>query len=434
MMDGVSTMEPGSNRLMIAVNVESISEVKVLTSSYQAEYGRSSGLQVTAVTKSGTNRFSGSLYDVERDSDWYSNSRTNILNGDPKTTLRERDWGYSIGGPVGKPGGSNKLFFFYAQEFQPRTTGNNVVRFRVPTALERQGDFSQSTDNNGNPFPYIKDPLLAGTCSATSQAACFADGGVVGRIPADRLYQPSLNVLKLYPQPNIPNVPAGQNYNFQLTRPEQSLTSWQPVVRVDYQPVNALRGTFKYAAWGQPAEPILGSIPGFNDTQMNDPVVPLWSATINYTLNPTTFIEGTFGRASHRQAGCGLNGNGVNFCTAGFPVNPISNRSTNGLVGLPVLFPDANVIPAGSYQLEALNEVNPENFDGTRLLLAPSFQWGGRVANAPRTTSIRVLPTIRRSTTLRSASPRCSGATPSRPATTSRARPSARTRATRSGR
>jgi len=61
MMDGVSTMEPGSNRLMVAVNVESISEVKVLTSSYQAEFGRSSGLQVTAVTKSGSNRFSGSL-------------------------------------------------------------------------------------------------------------------------------------------------------------------------------------------------------------------------------------------------------------------------------------------------------------------------------------------------------------------------------------
>lgn len=51
MMDGVSTMEPGSNRLMVAVNVESISEVKVFTSNYQAEYGRSSGLQVTAVDR-----------------------------------------------------------------------------------------------------------------------------------------------------------------------------------------------------------------------------------------------------------------------------------------------------------------------------------------------------------------------------------------------
>ena len=177
MMDGVSTMEPGSNRLMIAVNVESIAEVKVLTSSYQAEYGRSSGLQVTAVTKSGTNRFSGSLYDVERNSDWNANSKTNILNGDPKTTLKQRDWGYSIGGPVGKPGGNNKLFFFYAQEFQPRTTGNDVVRFRVPTALERQGDFSQTVDNNGNPFPYIKDPLSSGACTApTSTAAAVRRG------------------------------------------------------------------------------------------------------------------------------------------------------------------------------------------------------------------------------------------------------------------
>jgi hypothetical protein len=383
MMDGVSTMEPGSNRLMIAVNVESIAEVKVLTSSYQAEYGRSSGLQVTAVTKSGSNRFRGSLYDVERDSDWYSNSRTNILNGDPKTTLRERDWGFSIGGPAGKPGGNNKLFFFYAQEFQPRTTGNNVVRFRVPTDLERRGDFSQSTDNNGNPFPYIKDPLVAGTCSATSQVACFADGGVLGRIPADRLYQTGQNILALYPRPNIDNVPAGQNYNYQLTRPEQSLTSWQPVVRIDYQPLASLRGTFKYAAWGQPNDPILGSLPGFNDTQMNDPVVPLWSATVNYTLNATTFIEGTFGNASHRQAGCGLNGNGANFCTAGFPVNDIANTATNGLTGLPSLFPDANIVDPSFYQYEALSEVSPANFDGNRVLLAPAFQWGGRVANAP---------------------------------------------------
>ena len=59
-MDGVSTMDTGSNRAIIDLNVESIAEVKVLVSSYQAEYGRSSGLQITAVTKSGTNRFRGS--------------------------------------------------------------------------------------------------------------------------------------------------------------------------------------------------------------------------------------------------------------------------------------------------------------------------------------------------------------------------------------
>ena len=88
MMDGVSAMDTGSNRPLLQMNVESIAEVKVLTSGYQAEYGRSSGVQVTAITKSGTNRFRGSLYDVERDSDWYSNTKTNKLNGDPKTVLQ----------------------------------------------------------------------------------------------------------------------------------------------------------------------------------------------------------------------------------------------------------------------------------------------------------------------------------------------------------
>ena len=87
MMDGVGVMDTGSNRPLLQMNVESIAEVKVLTSGYQAEYGRSSGLQITAVTKSGTNRFRGSVYDVERDSDWYSNTKANKLNGNPKTML-----------------------------------------------------------------------------------------------------------------------------------------------------------------------------------------------------------------------------------------------------------------------------------------------------------------------------------------------------------
>ena len=59
MMDGVSTMDTGNNGQLLQMNPEAIAEVKVLTAGYQAEYGRSSGLQITAVTKSGTNRFRG---------------------------------------------------------------------------------------------------------------------------------------------------------------------------------------------------------------------------------------------------------------------------------------------------------------------------------------------------------------------------------------
>ncbi len=84
MMDGISAMDTGNNGVMLALNIESIAEVKVLTQGYQAEFGRSSGLQITAVTKSGTNRFRGSAYDLITNSDWNSNRKLNVLNKDPK--------------------------------------------------------------------------------------------------------------------------------------------------------------------------------------------------------------------------------------------------------------------------------------------------------------------------------------------------------------
>ena len=135
MLDGATAMDPGVNRPATRVSTEAIAEVRVVTSGYQAEYGRSSGLQINAVIKSGTNSFKGSLYDVERRSAWARNSQTNILNGDPKPLQNERDYGGAIGGPVGKPGGKNKLFFYANLEMNPRDVGGSVNRYRVPTLL-----------------------------------------------------------------------------------------------------------------------------------------------------------------------------------------------------------------------------------------------------------------------------------------------------------
>src|SRR5262249_34570194 len=119
LMYGVSTMDTGSNSVLLQTTVESTAEVKGLVSNCQAAYSRSSGVQVSAVTKSGTNRFRGSASGVRRKDSWNSNSQTNIQNGDPKTKVDEKDLGYTIGGPIGKPGGNNKLFFFYAHESSP---------------------------------------------------------------------------------------------------------------------------------------------------------------------------------------------------------------------------------------------------------------------------------------------------------------------------
>ncbi|HEV3217198.1 MAG TPA: carboxypeptidase-like regulatory domain-containing protein, partial [Vicinamibacterales bacterium] len=182
MMDGVSAMDTGNNGQMLNMNIESIGEVKILTQGYQAEYGRSSGLQITAVTKSGTNRFRGSVYDVMTNSDWNENSWVNQKNHDPKPKNDAKTLGYTIGGPVGKPGGKNKLFFFYAHEYRPSNAainGGSPIRLRVPTALERAGDFSQTFatntngESNGTLNPYIRDPLSNSPCNATNTAGCF---------------------------------------------------------------------------------------------------------------------------------------------------------------------------------------------------------------------------------------------------------------------
>ena len=381
MMDGVSTMDTGSNSVLLQMNVESIAEVKVLVSNYQAEYGRSSGVQVSAVTKSGTNRFRGSAYGVMRKDQWNSNSKTNILNGDPKTRVDEKDLGYTIGGPIGKAGGNNKLFFFYAHEYAPRTAGGDTVRFRFPTALERAGDFSQSLDNNGNLYPLIKDPLSSSPCTAANTSGCFQSGGVVGRIPADRLYQTGLNILKLYP---APNVTAGQ-YNYELVRPPEKLRANQPAVRFDYQPAQKLRATFKYSGWSQQDVVIPGTIPGWNDTRQYNPFVRTIATTVNYSLANTTFLEGTWGRAQNSLTGCALAqaNTGPSFCRNAFPMNDIASLSGAGLANLPFIFPDASVINPSYFAYEALNGVNPPIWDGNRISIVPNFAWGNRIANAP---------------------------------------------------
>jgi hypothetical protein len=382
MLDGATAMDPGINRPATRVSVESLAEVKVVTSTYQAEYARSAGLQINAVTKSGTNQFRGSLYEVARNSKWNANSQTNIVNGDPKPFDDRQDYGFSLGGPVGRPGGQNKLFFYFNAEFNPRTFGGAVNRYRVPTLLERQGDFSQSRDNNGNVYPYIKDPLIAGACSAADTRACFQDGGVLGRIPASRLYQTGLSILKWWPAPDVAQ-PAGQAYNFESVDPEVHLLGYQPVIRTDYQPTPNLRGSFKFLEYQQPSKVIPGTIPGFNDTEEHDFGIWLPAGTFNWTVNSTTFVEASFGANFHHQEGCSITGGEPNFCRTGLSVTSAGNRNLSGFGDLPYLFPNATVLDPNTFTYWVLNRVNTTMWDGTRIVAPPTFAWGTRVAFPP---------------------------------------------------
>ena len=376
MIDGISAMDTGNNGQMLQMNVDSIGEVKILTQGYQAEYGRSSGLQITAVTKSGANRFRGSGYNIQTNSDWDENSWVNQKNGDAKVKTSTRTLGYTIGGPVGKPGGTNKLFFFYSHEYRPVTTAinqGNAIRIRVPTALERAGDFSQTRDNTGALFNLIEDPNSTLPCTAASTAGCFQAGGVVGRIPADRLYPTGVALLSRYPLPNVAQGP-GQNYNYEVAAPTTENLTQQPAIRLDYQLSSKLRFTGKYS--GQRARKLItpGTIQGFNDVQNPYPFITNYGVTVDYTMNSSTFIEGTYGFIRNQLAGGGSIGATL---TGGILVNPAANLST--LAGFPLLYPNAGVVDPRYYAFKTLTDLNPGWFDGNRITLPPAFGWGTRI-------------------------------------------------------
>jgi hypothetical protein len=377
MMDGISAMDTGNNGQMLNMNVDAIGEVKILTQGYQAEYGRSSGLQITAVTKSGTNRIRGSAYDIQTNSDWDSNSWVNMKNGDPKVKTSTKTLGYTIGGPVGKPGGANKLFFFYSHEYRPVTAAinnGNPIRIRVPTALERAGDFSQTRDNTGALFNLIKDPNSTAACTAASTAGCFQAGGVLGRIPADRLYPTGIALLSRYPLPNVTQLP-GQNYNYEVQAPTTDNLTQQPAIRLDYQLSSKLRFTGKYS--GQRARRLVtpGTIQGFNDVRNPYPYITNYGVTVNYQVSSSTFLEGTYGFIRNQLAGgASIGATG----TGGILVNDSSNRPSS-LPGFPLLYPDAGVVDERYYASTVLKDLNPVWFDGRRINLPPAFGWGSRI-------------------------------------------------------
>ena len=235
-IDGVANIDTGDNGgNMATTNLDAIAEFKVLTSSYQAEYGRAVGAQVQVVTKSGTQNFRGSAYWYGRRSEWNANTWLNNRAGIPLPESSRNDMGYTLGGPIYIPGRFNtekrQLFFFWAQEWQRRKDPVSEVRATVPTELERKGDFSQSVDASGNPYPYIRDYTTGLPCSASNTSGCFRDGGVLGKIPENRQYAPTLAALSLFP---LPNVTGQMGYNYKSQTPSNQPRR-EELIRVDYQ-------------------------------------------------------------------------------------------------------------------------------------------------------------------------------------------------------
>jgi hypothetical protein len=207
--------------------------------------------------------------------------------------------------------------------------------------------------------------LSTSPCTATNTAGCFQDGGVIGKIPANRLYTQGVNILKLWPEPNT----TGLDYNLQIVAPEDKRLTQQPTVRVDYQLSSRLRLTGKYTGQRATVKVSPGSIPGFNDSLSKFPFITNYSATADWALSPTTVVEANWGFIRN-QLGTPI-------------VTPAANRCNDGLCDLPFLYPDAGIVNPDYYQKQVMDALSPAFYVNGRLLLPPTFSWGNKLNNAP---------------------------------------------------
>lgn len=198
LIDGLNARRPEFGQTQVSPNLDSIQEFKLETSGYSAEYGRLGGGVMSVVLKSGSNRFHGAVFEFLRNDKF---DARNFFAAD-KNALRRNQFGAMISGPVVLPrlyDGHNRTFFMFSWE-SFRDAGGNIRLSRVPTELERLGDFSKTLDARGNAVR-VKDPFAAN--------AVFPDN----RIPADRLSPVSANILPYWPLPNRP----GQANNYLAT-------------------------------------------------------------------------------------------------------------------------------------------------------------------------------------------------------------------------
>ncbi len=176
-------------------NPDALEEFRVETSNFAAQYGRMSGAVVTAVTKSGTNHFHGSAFEFIRNTDLnaYSWVPTGAQNPSTKLNLplHRNQFGVTVGGPIKK----DKAFFFFSYGGLRQTSGQLLTGGIVPTALERQGDFTQS--------PILPDKPGTTAVWTGTNTSVNCQTATPGCIPQASLDPTAANLMaKLVPLPN----------------------------------------------------------------------------------------------------------------------------------------------------------------------------------------------------------------------------------------
>jgi Carboxypeptidase regulatory-like domain/TonB dependent receptor/TonB-dependent Receptor Plug Domain len=216
---------------------EALAEFRVETANYSAEYGRSGGAVINAVTRSGGNSLFGNVWEYLRNSGLDANDYFLNRGGVARPEYRRNQFGFALGGPVYLPhiyNGHNKTFFFMDYEGQRIRQGEGYTS-SVPTALERSSGFTNYSDllayQTGNqtdilgrttPIGTVFDPATTRYLSKgyadpvtglVATSAGYVREAFAGNIvPAARISSVSAGLLALYPAPNAKGGGINNNY------------------------------------------------------------------------------------------------------------------------------------------------------------------------------------------------------------------------------
>jgi len=206
-----------TNQMAYSPMQDAVTEVRVNAFDMDAANGHTMGGTVNMITKGGTNSLHGSAYIYNQTSAVDANSFFNNAKAVPRPPYHQNQYGITSGGPVFVPkifNGKNRVFWFFGWEGMrdsdpansPLETGNPENFTSVPTAAERQGDFSALLKLSTNAAT-IYDPnsgVLSGTLVSRTP---FANN----IIPTSRLDPVALKYLNYFPQPNTAGLASAQN-------------------------------------------------------------------------------------------------------------------------------------------------------------------------------------------------------------------------------
>lgn len=238
-VDGADSTDNYFGQLVSSPALDSIKEFRVETSLYSAKYGRSGGGVVSVVTKSGTNRFSGSLYEFHRNKAFDALPYFQTSGRDATPPYLYNLFGGTIGGPIFK----NKTFFFFSAEFFRQKKPGQLLEGFSPTALERQGNFTQSINGYTQAPVVLVNPYCNPPDLVEGAPYCVQPTIASKILPAELINPVGVKLMNLIPDANY-NDPI---LNLRVFR-SGTFTKDKYLIKVDhnFKDGSTLSGSYNY--------------------------------------------------------------------------------------------------------------------------------------------------------------------------------------------